>query len=299
PSIGDRNKFGTYHRDQTGLDYADQRYYNSAIGRFLSADPYEASGGANEPASWGRGVYVHGDPVNFSDPTGEILVNVEGGSPGGVFSIPGLIFSVWKLIFRGMPKDPVAEAWRTNPSAPVAAWDRKIAAAREDGEQQDKRYIAALKIVGDCYTKSAFGGTWIRRFTYQPVDQEGNPFARGEYSVTEQNVVVQGGSLIGQATWGPQRQNPNGTFTDYVGKLNPRSDDLVMYQTFTATMLNSAGFAPGIGRPVMVTYPGYGAENFGTLGHWMTNGGVRTNNYWYNPNKEREICPDEPVMRWQ
>jgi len=70
PSIGDRNKFGTYHRDQTGLDYADQRYYNSAIGRFLSADPYEDSGGASEPASWGRGVYVHGDPVNFNDRPG-------------------------------------------------------------------------------------------------------------------------------------------------------------------------------------------------------------------------------------
>ncbi|MFN7648550.1 MAG: hypothetical protein ACK5UT_13665, partial [Acidobacteriota bacterium] len=39
PSLGDRNKFGTYHRDQTGLDYADQRYSNRAIGRFLSADP--------------------------------------------------------------------------------------------------------------------------------------------------------------------------------------------------------------------------------------------------------------------
>jgi RHS repeat-associated protein len=70
PTIGDRNKYGTYHRDQTGLDYADQRYYNSTIGRFLSADPYEASGGASEPASWGRGVYVHGDPVNFLDPSG-------------------------------------------------------------------------------------------------------------------------------------------------------------------------------------------------------------------------------------
>ena len=70
PTVGDRNKYGTYHRDQTGLDYADQRYYNSTIGRFLSADPYEASGGANEPASWGRGVYVHGDPVNFNDPIG-------------------------------------------------------------------------------------------------------------------------------------------------------------------------------------------------------------------------------------
>jgi RHS repeat-associated protein len=70
PTAGDRNKYGTYHRDQTGLDYADQRYYNSTIGRFLSADPYEASGGASEPASWGRGVYVHGDPVNFLDPSG-------------------------------------------------------------------------------------------------------------------------------------------------------------------------------------------------------------------------------------
>jgi RHS repeat-associated protein len=76
PSIGDRNKFGTYHRDQTGLDYADQRYYNSTIGRFLSADPYEASGGTSEPASWGRGVYVHGDPVNFNDSAGLARCNV-------------------------------------------------------------------------------------------------------------------------------------------------------------------------------------------------------------------------------
>jgi RHS repeat-associated protein len=70
PSIGDRNKFGTYHRDQTGLDYADQRYYNSAIGRFLSADPYEGSAAPSNPRSWGRGAYVEGDPVNANDPNG-------------------------------------------------------------------------------------------------------------------------------------------------------------------------------------------------------------------------------------
>jgi RHS repeat-associated protein len=69
-TVGDRNKFGTYHRDQTGLDYGDQRYYNSAIGRFLTSDPYEASGGAAEPGSWGRGGYVHGDPANLFDPRG-------------------------------------------------------------------------------------------------------------------------------------------------------------------------------------------------------------------------------------
>jgi RHS repeat-associated protein len=78
PTAGDRNKYGTYHRDQTGLDYADQRYYNSTIGRFLSADPYEASGGATEPASWGRGVYVHGDPVNLNDQSGLTACDASG-----------------------------------------------------------------------------------------------------------------------------------------------------------------------------------------------------------------------------
>ncbi|MCX6975553.1 MAG: hypothetical protein NTZ94_14930, partial [Verrucomicrobia bacterium] len=69
-STGDRDKFGTYHRDQTRLDYADQRYYNSAIGRFLTSDPYEASAGAGEPRSWGRYPYVEGDPANAGDQTG-------------------------------------------------------------------------------------------------------------------------------------------------------------------------------------------------------------------------------------
>jgi RHS repeat-associated protein len=219
-TASDTEKFGTYYRDQrTNLDYADQRYYASQSGRFLTPDPYESSAGLGDPQSWNRYSYVQGDPINFNDPTGQMMASVEGGGGGGgVFIIPGLIFSVWKWIFGGAPKNPVVEAWKSNPGAQVAAWDRKIADAREEGEEQDRRYIAALKVVGDCYTRSPFGGTSIRRFTYQPIDEEGQPFARGEYSVTEQNVVVQGGSLIGQATWGPAQQNANGTFSDYVGR---------------------------------------------------------------------------------
>ena len=38
-------KFAKYWRDATGLDYAVNRYYSSQMGRFLSADPYQASGG--------------------------------------------------------------------------------------------------------------------------------------------------------------------------------------------------------------------------------------------------------------
>jgi hypothetical protein len=264
-----------------------------------SADPYKASAGAEDPRSWNQYTYVQGDPVNFNDPTGEFLVSVEGGSCGGVFIIPGLVFSVWKLIFGGAPKNPVAEAWRTNPGAQVAAWDRRIADANREGEEQDKRFVAALRVVGDCYTEGPFGGTWVRRFQYQPVDQHGVAFARGQVSVTETKVVVQGGSLIGNSTWIPNKMNADGSFFDYVGKTSRHVKDIVQYQTFTATMLNPDGLMPGVPRAVMVDYPGYKGGQFGTMGHWITNDGVRTNDYWFHPEKGRQICPDEPRMRFQ
>ncbi len=65
----DQVKFATYTRDAgTGLDYADQRYYASTFGRFVTPDPYKASGGPSDPGSWNRYVYVTGDPVNYYDP---------------------------------------------------------------------------------------------------------------------------------------------------------------------------------------------------------------------------------------
>jgi RHS repeat-associated protein len=63
-------KFATYHRDTTGLDYANQRYYDSRVGRFLTPDPYIASGGPADPQSWNRYAYTRGDPVNRNDPSG-------------------------------------------------------------------------------------------------------------------------------------------------------------------------------------------------------------------------------------
>src|SRR5579859_5912443 len=61
----DRDKFATYYRDSTtGLDYAQNRYYASTLGRFLSPDPYRASAGRADPGSWNRYAYTQGDPVN-------------------------------------------------------------------------------------------------------------------------------------------------------------------------------------------------------------------------------------------
>jgi RHS repeat-associated protein len=64
----DREKFGTYTRDNVTQDYADQRYYAVGAGRFGTADP----GGikmahSKNPTSWNRYMYVYGDPVNHTD----------------------------------------------------------------------------------------------------------------------------------------------------------------------------------------------------------------------------------------
>ena len=59
---------------QGSLDYADQRYYASAYGRFNTPDPYVAGGAAkgsvnnpSDPGSWNRYAYALGDPINRND----------------------------------------------------------------------------------------------------------------------------------------------------------------------------------------------------------------------------------------
>jgi len=64
-------KFTGYYRDaETQLDYAVNRYHQPGMGRFLTPDPYMASGGPQDPGSWNRYAYVAGDPVNFIDRRG-------------------------------------------------------------------------------------------------------------------------------------------------------------------------------------------------------------------------------------
>jgi len=72
-------KFGTYFRDSfTTLDYADQRYYASAYGRFNTADPYGKSARPTNPGSWNRYAYVGSDPVNRRDPRGLCVEDSQG-----------------------------------------------------------------------------------------------------------------------------------------------------------------------------------------------------------------------------
>ena len=81
----DSLKFATYTRDAaTGLDYADQRYYASNFGRFMSPDTFRTRRGrgsvnASNPLTWNRYIYAGGDPVNQNDPSGRDYTYCVGG----------------------------------------------------------------------------------------------------------------------------------------------------------------------------------------------------------------------------
>ena len=77
-SADNREKFGTYVRDDATLDYADQRYYGVGTGRFLTADPSGLRAARLQfSGSWNRFSYVMGDPINRIDLNGADWVAVE------------------------------------------------------------------------------------------------------------------------------------------------------------------------------------------------------------------------------
>jgi RHS repeat-associated protein len=67
----DELKFATYTRDAaSGLDYADQRYYASNFGRFMSPDRSTRGTKGSNPGTLNGYTYVLNDPVNHNDPGG-------------------------------------------------------------------------------------------------------------------------------------------------------------------------------------------------------------------------------------
>jgi RHS repeat-associated protein len=87
-SDGVRQQFTQYERDnETGLDFAEARYYSNTQGRFTRPDPYnvlfEMKAGRNareraqildayiwQPQNWNRYTYCLDNPTNLYDPSG-------------------------------------------------------------------------------------------------------------------------------------------------------------------------------------------------------------------------------------
>ncbi|HUS08289.1 MAG TPA: RHS repeat-associated core domain-containing protein [Bryobacteraceae bacterium] len=229
-SSQDREKFATYKRDATGLDYADQRYYSPGIGRFMSSDPAIGSG---TTAGWNRYTYVEGDPVNYYDPSGEMAQAADGG--GGGFGL--LSFLTFGIFGGGVSPDYFValserEIWRRNPEKKVQEWDIRIAAAAADAaRQQDDdgsalRYVDHLQVVNDCYT--FYIGSIKRVRSYEVQDQMGKAWA-GSVVVQEYNHIAYG-NLDPEAS---NRSWKSVKFEDLLAR--GYGEDILQYQQFTVT----------------------------------------------------------------
>jgi len=62
--------FAGERMDTTALQYLRARYYDPAVGRFISRDPFPAQ--AADTQTFNRYVYVKNNPTNFVDPSGAI-----------------------------------------------------------------------------------------------------------------------------------------------------------------------------------------------------------------------------------
>lgn len=66
-----RQDYTGYQKDnESGLEFAQARYYNTGHGRFTSVDPLTASAAIKNPQSFNRYSYVLNSPYEFTDPLG-------------------------------------------------------------------------------------------------------------------------------------------------------------------------------------------------------------------------------------
>ena len=73
------------HDEDIGLYYYRARYYDSEIGRFISKDPFE--GFMSNIQSLNRYCYVQNNPINYVDPSGNVVWWIPGAVGAGVSDI--------------------------------------------------------------------------------------------------------------------------------------------------------------------------------------------------------------------
>jgi RHS repeat-associated protein len=97
-----RKRFTGYEHDaETGLEFAQARYYGNGLGRFTGVDPLLESAKAGLPQSWNRYSYCINNPANLADPTGlgwEIWV--DGSRSGPVYRDNGAPNRWTEYIYR-------------------------------------------------------------------------------------------------------------------------------------------------------------------------------------------------------
>jgi RHS repeat-associated protein len=213
-TANDQYKFASTYRDSsTGLDYAMMRYYTSGTGRFLSVDPYRASGGPADPQGLNRYTYAQNDPVNFRDPTGLLRCgdDEQGCEPqeADPDALGGLTTCLWVPISQGLLGSGV---WVCSGNS-----SNQLGTPRPAPKRKVATYLA---VANDCYWAQGSGAsaTYTRVITYQVLDQDHQKFYGSEVPTVSENVeTTSGAEVTGGGVWTRSNNSmrPDGTFDDF------------------------------------------------------------------------------------
>ncbi len=129
------------------FSYNRARYLNLATGRFVSLDNYE--GNSNDPGSLHKYLYANADPINRTDPSGNVSV---GGILAGV-AIIGIIAAIAiptsTSLFRGAlqtPREPVIQIDDQPVIVEGSGWDDGIVASSLEFAAQVWKKLANIEI---------------------------------------------------------------------------------------------------------------------------------------------------------
>jgi RHS repeat-associated protein len=109
-----RHDYTGYQKDiESGLEFAQARYYNAGLGRFTSPDPLTASATIKNPQTFNRYSYAQNSPYKFTDPLGLMSGAPNPDSGMYITSDPTLdskLGRVWAHLFKkGRTPPPITQ----------------------------------------------------------------------------------------------------------------------------------------------------------------------------------------------
>jgi RHS repeat-associated protein len=287
PPEGDKDHFTTYRRDETGLDYAWNRYYAPSVGRFTTADPYDGSAVAAVPATWNRYSYVSNNPVSYTDPKGLFLETY--GGPGSIWIIcavdPFAAMStnagacsnsphseeMWSILGPApfQPIDPIEEEMQSRRAyTPVLSEQllQAASAARSRSQQSRGPRPTFLRVKRDCWLPSYdLSANYTRIVTYEILGQDGRVinYSNLKSAMVMEKFLDEKGTLNlrnQQGTWSVADGSieSNSTIRDILsagGLISGVSNVGSAYQVFyvmEALSFFSRDFLAMIPRPLMI-----------------------------------------------
>ncbi len=133
---------GHVHDSETDLTYMQARYYDAAVGRFLSPDPIAPSSG--NIFSTNRFAYVNNNPVRYNDPSGKCIWDacIAETYVAGIIIAAGAAYAT-HMILSEMRDHPI--------TAPVAVASE--AQAPTSGEAKEKVFEGTQPAAGDSGAK--------------------------------------------------------------------------------------------------------------------------------------------------